>query len=478
MPANIYPGADIVSGILHIPNNVQKLCDGCCAYWPLAGIEFEKDSQVREFGDYAFYNAFVPPSCCITIPASVETIGELCFYHTSAVASMIIEDGSRLNSIGCNAFLESSCKIHIPNRNIWNTVSQLIAKDMSFVPEMRLHDVIPNLKTPWRSNNYDFAPGTISISADGSSVVVEHADEIEQRAFYTDVRIKTLEFKADSGLRSIGNSAFFECSGIRELVIPDSVEEIDENAFRDCVELARLGFGDNTKLKRIGDFAFYGHHLESLVVPNSVEHMGILCFGSPLRNYDFSVTMHNASKLQKARWRIFPVWMLQKNVHIPRRIRKMIGMVFNKTPYMNTDKGRVMMPNIILGKHEIETVRIPNDVEVILPGTYADWEIKRLRFDPRSSIKILGDAAFMGAPLVNIEIPSSIEHICPFCFHMCVKFQYITHYYDGVVAQKPIISKNAFDGGTVKAVHVSNERMFKEFFDYFQKTNFIPNMSV
>lgn len=55
---------------------------------------------------------------------------------------------------------------------------------------------------------------------------------------------------------SIGDYAFLNCSGIREIKLPDTIEKIGIGAFYDCTELAL--FKTSPNLKTIGSSAFYG----------------------------------------------------------------------------------------------------------------------------------------------------------------------------------------------------------------------------
>ncbi|HIU98123.1 MAG TPA: leucine-rich repeat domain-containing protein [Candidatus Ornithoclostridium faecigallinarum] len=54
---------------------------------------------------------------------------------------------------------------------------------------------------------------------------------------------------------SIGSSAFYGCTGLTSVTIPDSVTSIGELAFKNCSGLTSITIPDS--VKSIGDFAFF-----------------------------------------------------------------------------------------------------------------------------------------------------------------------------------------------------------------------------
>ncbi len=70
-------------------------------------------------------------------------------------------------------------------------------------------------------------------------------------------------------MASIGNSAFYECTGLLNIKIPNSVKTIGESAFYRCLKLNNVEFGNS--VTEIGDYAFsYCEKLTTVTLPDSV----------------------------------------------------------------------------------------------------------------------------------------------------------------------------------------------------------------
>ena len=76
---------------------------------------------------------------------------------------------------------------------------------------------------------------------------------------------------------SIGNYAFYGCSGLTSVTIGNSVKSIRYYAFYCCSRLTSVTIGNN--VTSIGDYAFYEcRDLSSITIPNSVTSIGISAF--------------------------------------------------------------------------------------------------------------------------------------------------------------------------------------------------------
>lgn len=82
----------------------------------------------------------------------------------------------------------------------------------------------------------------------------------------------------ENGVTSIGNYAFYECTGLASIAMPEGIASIGDDAFKGCTSLASINIPKS--VTSIGNEAFFGCGLTSATIPAGVTNVSNYAFGS------------------------------------------------------------------------------------------------------------------------------------------------------------------------------------------------------
>ena len=212
-----------------------------------------------------------------------------------------------------------------------------------------------------------------------------------------------------NSVTSIGSSAFYRCSGLTSVTIPSSVTSIGSGAFSDCFSLTSVHISDIAAWCNIGFVStysnplYYAHHLymngeevKDLVIPNSVESIGAYAFAG-------------CSALT--------------SVTIPNSVTSIGSSAF-------------------YGCSGLTSVTIPNSVTSIGSAAFSGCSGLTSVTIP-NSVTSIGEAAFRYCSgLTSVTIGNSVTSIEYLAFYGCSKLQDVYCYAENV----PSTKSSAFDG--------------------------------
>lgn len=200
---------------------------------------------IRRIGEFAYARAGLTSA---RIPEGVEEIGYAAFYHCDGLADVTIPES--VKEIGVSAFD----------------------------------------RTPWLEQWKGSAEEGSNFLIVGDGILLAY------RGQGGDVVIP-------ESVKAIGPEVFKGRTGITGVQIPDSVSVIGEGAFEDCIHLEKLEGAKG--VRQIRDRAFAGCPIKTVIIPSSVEEIGLRAFDNesikdgvvvfegdtlPARSYENSAT--------------------------------------------------------------------------------------------------------------------------------------------------------------------------------------------
>ena len=327
-------------------------------------------------GNCAFYGCSGLIS--ITIPEGVTSIGNVAFALCSGLSSITIPNS--VTSIGSRAF--DRCR-NLPFVSIGDGVTSIGSdafRDCSSISRVELNsNAIVS-----QAYSYSSSLNNIFGSQVKEYILGDKVKSIGNYAFYGCSGLTSITIS--NSVTYIGNAAFAGCSGLTSITIPEGVTSIREGVFHGCSGLTSITIPEG--VASIGRSAFENcASLTSINIPNSVTRIENAFAGC------CSLTRADFKSLERLCYISFS------------------SLESNPLYYTN---------NLYINGQEMKAVTIPESVKSI--GNYAFAGCSGLEsIEIPSSVTSINSYAFRDCSgLTSIEIPSSVTSISSTAFYGCI----------------------------------------------------------
>lgn len=261
-----------------IPDSVTSIGDLAFEYCSYL-VDIRIPDSVTSIGSGAFYN------CCdlksVNIPSGIKIIEDGLFIGCENLTSIIIPDGVTAIEVMAFGACSRLAEITIPD-------SVTLIEERAFLGCSSLYDVYyTSTRKDWdKIEKQDYAQGEsngclalarlhcatlgFTLNEDGESYSVAYCDPSVSGEVVIPSTHKGLP------VTKVGNNAFYNCTDITSVIIPNGVTSIGEEAFAFCSNLASVTIPDS--VKSIGAFAFAYSVLESVTIPEGIEIIEAFAF--------------------------------------------------------------------------------------------------------------------------------------------------------------------------------------------------------
>ena len=409
---------------------ISSMAFGNCS--SLEEISFENVTRLEKIADYAFTGCSMLRA--LELPSCVKEVGILAFYECSRLRNITIP--SSLAVVDYAAF----------NYTPWyqeNEEDYLIVGDGVLI------------KCMVHPSELDLSGKGIKMIGGGTFRNALYENQSAEEGYKYAEALKSVVIP--EGVREIGKSAFVGCYLLENVTLPSTLLKVDENAFRIYVEgfdtSTSIDFSACSSLVSIGSGAFFGcSGIETVTLPETVKDVGEEAF-FVTKAYDNFLEKAAATETEDDNYYITGDGILlfayvangQTAIHIPEGVKYIAGSVFCgwDTSYVPKDTDELSTSgeskrNIT---YKVKELYLPESLERIGNEAFFRMACVQKVVLPNSLTEI-GERAFANCEaLSNISGGASIKEIKNEAFFACASIPHFTF-----SSQTEKIGNNVFEG--------------------------------
>ena len=403
-------GVKTISRSFYGCDNLERVDITNIASW--CNIEFSSsfdDSNPLSKAKHLYLNGVEVTD--LIIPEDVSIISDIAFLNCESIVGLTLHDNIE---IGQNSF--SGCSIKKLN---FLEGTKTIDSGMVLCKDVLTEINIPNTVMTIESDALSNCTSLESIVVGANNPIYHSSGNclIETNSKTLILGCKNSVIPIDCSITSIGDYAFYNCTGLTSVIIPDSVTSIGRYTFKSCTGLRSITIGNS--VKSIDFNAFNGcTGLTSVIIPDSVTSIGDSAFGG-------------CSSLQEI---TLPFIGCERYTSTDNKFQYPFGRIFGESKYLGGIKTEQYRYHRNSPSPIFDTYYIPASLKkVTVTGCDyiqygAFYNCTRLKsITIGNSVKSIGNSAFYNCTgLTSIIIPDSVTSIGGYAFNSCTGLKSIT----------------------------------------------------
>ncbi len=211
----------------------------------------------------------------VDIPSTVTYIEDFAFYNCENLKALALPQD--LQRIDWQAFYNCSSLTEITIPASVTIIEEFVFEGCTSMKEVKVSDANKNFRSQ-EGVLFDYAMTELiyypPCKEDKSYDIPDGCTKIEDWAFIGNSFLETIDL---TGVTEIGEDAFYHCTALKSVEIPDGISELKSAVFGNCTSLMDVTLPFS--LDVIGDSAFYScTALKEIEIPGRVDTIGNYAF--------------------------------------------------------------------------------------------------------------------------------------------------------------------------------------------------------